>query len=68
MEWDKNNSKDKRRLTVLKSKPKNWTKKHKLLSCGRSLQALSNASKDYKTKILADKDAKYFFKKLKKVK
>lgn len=68
MEWNKNNSKDRRRAIILNSKPKNWTKKHKYLACARSLQALANISKDLKTQILADKDAKYFFKKLKLMK
>ena len=51
-----------RRAKALASRPKNWTLKKRKLSAGRALIALANVTKDKKTKQLAKKDAKYFFK------
>jgi len=66
--WSKNKKSTTRRKLALASRPKNWTQEHKLRSAGQALQALANVTQDKETKILAQKDAKYFFQKLKEIK
>jgi hypothetical protein len=54
--WSKNQTANYRRRLVLKAH-KNY------LAAGRSLQALANVTTDKTTKILAGRDARYFFRK-----
>lgn len=63
--WSKGKSARARRLCALHSRPSNWTLQHKYRSAGRALQALANVTKDKRTKIVAKRDADYFFSKLK---
>jgi hypothetical protein len=58
--WHKDQPPEVRRKEVLKAH------KNDLLASGRSLQALSNVSTDNTTKVLAARDARYFFDKHKK--
>jgi len=60
--WRKEDSSEKRRRTVLRSRRGN------VLAAARSLQALSNVTKDPTTKRLARSDALYFFGKYKRKK
>ena len=59
--WSKSQSTSTRRRNALTSRPKNWTLNHRRLSAGRALQALANVTKDKRTKVLAQRDANYFF-------
>lgn len=59
--WSKLQTSAIRRRKALSSRPKNWTLKKRRLSAGRALISLSNVTKDIPTKVLARKDAKYFF-------
>ena len=63
--WSKNQSSITRRRNALNSRPKNWSLNKRRLSAGRALQALSNVTKDKRTKELAKRDANYFFRLLK---
>ena len=58
--WQKCMLADNRRRLVLK------TQKGDKLSAGRAMQALANVTTDKRTKLLAGRDARYFFRKLKK--
>ena len=66
--WKKNLPGKTRRLLALRSRPKNWTLKHRYLSTARALNALANVTRDKQTKVNARVDAKYFYKKYKEVK
>ena len=61
--WKKTQSTETRRRKALESRPKNWSLKKRRLSAGRGLIALSNVTKDKRTKELARRDARYFFEK-----
>ena len=63
--WKKTQSTTTRRRNALGSRPKNWNLKTRYLSTGRALLALSNVTKDKRTKQLAALDARHFFNKLK---
>jgi len=62
--WSKGLPPDVRRRRALASRPKNWSLERRRLSAGRALQALANVTKDKRTKEIAQRDARYFFKKL----
>ena len=63
--WSKDLAPVTRRRYALESRPKNWTLKHRYISCARALQALSNVTRDATTKRIAALDARYFYAKLK---
>ena len=64
--WSKTQAKDIRRRHALNSRPKGWTLNHKRLSAARALMAIANVTKDKQTRIVAMRDARYFFKLAKK--
>lgn len=64
--WSKTQSQSVRVRRAMSSRPKTWTYKRRALSAARALQALSNVTRDKQTKVIAAKDAGYFFKKVKK--
>lgn len=55
--WEKNQPADQRRRLVLKAHGGDY------LAAGRAMQALSNVTADERTKLLAGRDARYFFRK-----
>lgn len=64
--WSKNQPPGMRREKALESRPKNWGAKRRRLSAGRGLQALANVTRDKMTRVLAKRDAQYFFKQARK--
>lgn len=58
--WEKYMLAGQRRRLVLKAH------KRDKLAAGRAMQALANVTTDKRTKLLAGRDARYFFRKLKK--
>ena len=63
--WSKTQSPITRRRLALGSRPSNWNLNKRRLSAGRALQALANVTRDGQTRIVAQRDAHYFFKLLK---
>ena len=60
--WKKTQTRKRRRILALSSRPKNWTLKHRYLSAARALQALANVTKDQQTREKASSDARHFYK------
>jgi len=59
--WRKSLSARTRRSKALASRPKAWSLDRKRLSAARALTALANVTKDRRTKELARKDARHFY-------
>jgi hypothetical protein len=59
--WGKHQSSSVRRQLALASRPKSLSLKNRRLSAARALQSLANVTKDPKTKVMAQRDANYFY-------